>query len=213
VNSLGVIVPFSRPWLADWVRDNIARQTIPAVPIIVENGRAQGAWNHSGIIVRCEADRSVARNAGLEKCRELGLTHYAIFEDDDWYDAEYLASYWPHRNVADVLGKVQIILRDPHGKRWRMNSKYKPGPIKWDGQNLVVGIAAATIFGKVAAAMPWRLGLSLCEEIFWYTDMAEAGRTLHGFGPEHFERRLYDDPDHQHATPSWQSEISRLLEA
>lgn len=211
---LGVIVLLSRPWLADWVQDNIQRQHLDAtiVPIIVENGRAVGAWQHNGVVVRCEADRSIARNAGLAKCRELGLTHYAIFEDDDWYGEGYLAQYWEQRDVADVLGKVKIILRDPLDRRWQMNSKYEPGPIIWDGLNLLVGIAAATIFGKVETALPWRPGLALCEEIFWYTDMAEAGRTFHGFGLEHFERRLYDNPEHQHATPSWRSEISRLQE-
>lgn len=209
---IGVVVLFSRPWLGQMVLENFERQLhADKTLIVVENGRALGHWNGPGEVVLSEARRTHARNAGLEACRAYGLEHYAIFEDDDWYGPGYLSDCWANRDRADVLGKGSWVIEDPTGKYWRALPSREPGFVKWQ-PGFVGGLLAGTLFGKTERALPF-LEVNIGEEVVWYTDMINAGRSLWKMGPEHFRQIRYINPEHGHALGSanrWVGELEGL---
>jgi glycosyltransferase involved in cell wall biosynthesis len=211
---IGVIALLARPGFLPEVVANFERQTHrDRLLVVVENGSGTGACARAGLrgvhVVQTEADRSIARNAGLRHLRALGVDHWALVEDDDLYGPEYLAEHWANRHAADVLGKACHVLRGPDGSRWRLHGGWQWKPIQLAGGSLLGGLAAATLFGSTAAALPWPTGYPWGEELEWYEAMLGAGRTLYSTSSEHFVRRRFEDTRHAHATPgSWRDEVT-----
>lgn len=206
---IGVVALFSRPWLADAVLANFARQTVPATLVVVENGRARGAWGgRPGLVVQSAADRCSARNAGVAACRALGLPFFTFFEDDDHYGAGHLEHLSAHRELGDVVGQCRWQVETPSGARWLVCPNASGGAVEYTC-GLIGGIHPAAMICRTDLALPWEsLGLDAGEEIVWLTDMARAGRRLFGLtGFAHFVLRRSADPDHQHATADQAAEL------
>ncbi len=214
---IAVIVPFARPKMAENVWQSFVRQLQPhpAQLIVVENGPGIGGWRypsiHSHVRIQSEHGRSHARTAGLHKARELGCEWYAFWDDDDVYEAGYLEFMWQHRELADVIGLCQFVLRDSVGRRRSVRCR-EPGPVTLrPGGMLVDGICSASLFGRTDRALDWTKHPPFSAELDWYTDMHEAGRTLYGLAdpnpkePLMYQRR-FRDIRHGHALPEPQWE-------
>ncbi len=196
---IGVIVPFTRPKFAENVLANFGRQTFQdKVLVIVENGRGLGTFN-AGTIVRSDPDRSSARNAGIQKVREMGIGYWAIMEDDDWYGPDYLQEVWDARDKADVTGKWCYQIQRPDGELyWRGvgHTNSYPDFIK---RPVETELLAATIAGRTDIDIPFRPEISYGEEVMWYMELQMVGHTLYSRGSENFRLIRYSDPDHRHA--------------
>lgn len=212
---IGVVALLYRPSFLPNVLANFERQNYSdKLLVIVENGPGIGATSDvslpSGtIVLRTEADRSIARNAGFAKLREIGVDHWALFEDDDLYGPEYLAEHWEYRGRADVIGKGCFWLRGADGSCHRLFSGSEWKEVGLELGFVKGGLAAATLFGKTAGVLEWLPGMLRCEELIWYTDMLRAGRRLYSTSDAHFLRCRYDDASHAHATPNdWRWEVT-----
>lgn len=197
---IGVVVPFSRPKFRDNVLKNFGRQIHQEkILIVVENGRGMGVFN-SGIVVRSDPDRSSARNVGIQTCRDMGISYWAIMEDDDWYGSEYLSEVWEARNAATITGKWSYYQQDPEQTPYLKN----PGHCYVPVQTLSVveepvELLAATLAGWTHATLPFRPEISYNEELIWYIEMQVAGHTLFSRGSDNFILKRYSDPEHRHA--------------
>lgn len=215
---IAVIVPFSRPQMADNVRENYWRQRFPANTrlVVVENGPAVGSWSSwcsDGEVVQSEHGRSHARTAGLHKARELGCEWFAFWDDDDWYAPGFLGFMWQHRELADVIGLCSFVEQDPRGKLWLIGANAAAGPClpEYPGA-LFGGVATPTLFGRVDRALDWDAHVPFAEELFWHRKMALAGRTLFGLREPDplyplFRYVKHADPGHGHALSDWRREI------
>jgi len=219
---IGVVALLSRPRFLLDVLANFERQTHPdKLLVIVENGPGLGACRALGgggySVTTSEPDRSCARNVGIEHLRELGIEHFAFFEDDDVYLPGYLAEHWANRERADILGKICFVLehwptRERADSRWLLHSEWETRQLELVGPYpgyLMAGPVGSTIFGRVDRALPWPEPCpAYAEELDWCTDMLRARRTVRATSREHFVRRRFDGPDHGHATPGdWRHEV------
>jgi glycosyltransferase involved in cell wall biosynthesis len=216
---IAVIVPFSRPQMADNVRENFGRQRLPepSALVVVENAILVGEdrlwFGPDAVQTRSAAGRSRARTAGLHKARELGCEWFAFWDDDDFYAPGFLEQCWRHRDKADVIGQCRYQLRDPTGKRWLMCSEAQSGPVVGDPIAVLTGapvggLCCPTLFGRVDRALDWTADVPYAEEQYWYSAMLAAGRTLWGIADyDQFALVRHADPNHGHAQPDWQREI------
>jgi hypothetical protein len=215
---IAVIVPFSRPRMAENVRENylLQRRPAPTVLVVVENGPALGSWGGGDPmchVVQSAHGRSHARTAGLRKARELGASHYAYWDDDDHYAPGFLEHMWQHRELADVIGLCSYVEQDPTGKRWLIGADQQEGPRLPEFPGAFLGgVATPTLFGRVDRALDWEADVPMAEELFWHREMALAGRTLYGIREPNPLDPLYRyvkhaDPNHGHAIQDWRREI------
>ncbi len=209
---IAVIVPFSRPTMAENVIANIKRQRLPepAILIVVENGSGVGGFDKyrlHGAVVQSEQGCTHARTAGLQKARELGCEWFTLWDDDDWYGPGFVEFMWAHRERADLIGLCHHVIRDAIGDRWFVRMR-EPGPVeRRPGDMMVSGIASAALFGRTERALDWTKHPPFSAECDWYTDMYDAGRTLLGLAdPNPSEPLMYlrrfRDPRHGHALPN-----------
>lgn len=107
-----ILVPLSRPEMIDRVKNNIGRQQGVALTdvVVVENGRAVGAWKSPvETVLRCDTPHPAAvKNVGLTHVRQATGGLVAIFDDDDHYGPEYLLTQTQalrEHPEADIVGK------------------------------------------------------------------------------------------------------------
>jgi glycosyltransferase involved in cell wall biosynthesis len=206
---IGVIVPFSRPQMAENVCANLKRQRLPepATLIVVENGLAIGSWDDVGHVVQSERGCTYARTAGLHKARELGCEWFAFWDDDDYYSPGFIEFMWQHRELADVVGLCRHMLETPAGYRFPVNYAASGPRLPEIDVGLLCGLAPGTMFGRTDRALDWDAHeVKFKAEIFWCTDMHRAGRTLWGLEEPNpkdplYVLKRYADPSHGHAIP------------
>jgi glycosyltransferase involved in cell wall biosynthesis len=83
-----VAIPFSRPACAASVALTLARQTVHADAVVVENGPALGAYPGATIVSGPSA--GAARNAAIDYARAGGYDWIVFLDDDDYYGPEYV---------------------------------------------------------------------------------------------------------------------------
>jgi len=128
---INLIVPFSRPHMADNVRQNWARQhDKDARLIIVENGAALCSWGSPGnsetvIRYRGAPHQSFAKNEGLASLSPGDLV--AIWDDDDYYGPGYIGRMADAFALgADVIGQREFAIEDASsdyfiGRTWHFH--------------------------------------------------------------------------------------------
>jgi hypothetical protein len=104
-----VVVPFSRPNMLGNVLGNACRQTVPFKLVLVENGPAVGTCKRHGIapalLLTSEPHQAIAKNTALAEIRKRGGGLVALWDDDDYYGAGFLAELVANRRRATVVGK------------------------------------------------------------------------------------------------------------
>lgn len=110
VETIWVIVPFSRPEQLSFVVDNFTRQRFPGKKLcLVENGRAVGACTQYNVqpdlLLTSEQHQAIAKNTALAEIRARGGGFFAAWDDDDWYGPEYLAELAGAARDAELVGK------------------------------------------------------------------------------------------------------------
>lgn len=83
-----VAIPFSRPGCAASVALALARQSVHADAVVIENGPALGAYPGPAIVSGPSA--GAARNAALAYARARAHDWIIFLDDDDYYGPEYV---------------------------------------------------------------------------------------------------------------------------
>jgi hypothetical protein len=107
-----VIAPHARPEFAANLLANSVRQKVKHHLVVVENGAALGSFAaREGVTVvsSAVAHQAAARNAGLTWLRANGGGAWAMFDDDDYYGADYLSDV---EHALSSSGAVAV------GKPW-----------------------------------------------------------------------------------------------
>jgi glycosyltransferase involved in cell wall biosynthesis len=114
-----IICPFSRPEFAKSVYDNFLRQDYQNKElIIIENGKAIGAWKYpTGTVLQSANHQAAAKNKGLEYIGDKFKGQFwTTWDDDDYYGANQLSELAENSDKADVVGKLNIFMRASNGK-------------------------------------------------------------------------------------------------
>jgi hypothetical protein len=86
--------------------------------MLVENGPAVGASRAhelpaDSVVISSEQSVSVAKNTGLAEIKRHGGGFTAVFDDDDWYSADYLSEAVGYACSYDFVGKNRhLVLSD-----------------------------------------------------------------------------------------------------
>lgn len=110
--KLAIICPLGRN-RAKSIAANLQQQTFREFGlVVVENGRGRGSCEAAqlrpNMLVSADCKTpGAAKNLGLKVAKALGFTHWATFDDDDWYGPEYLAELVAAFNAGhEVVGKA-----------------------------------------------------------------------------------------------------------
>jgi hypothetical protein len=184
-----VIVPFARSEMLGNVWRNFERQTTVARLCLVENGPAVGACARAGLVpdllLTSEAHQATAKNTALEEIRKRGGGLVALWDDDDWYAAGFLAELLDHRHLATVVGKRRHLIRMSSGI-YLFDQHTADAPSTWlHGPTCLLRAEECVDFPRVTPN----------DDGEWCRDMARAGATFYATSPWNY---VYDRTGTQH---------------
>lgn len=185
--KLAVICPMGRD-NAKALQANVRRQSFQDFQLVVaENGPGRGSCYTAGLVahvVQSEHHQSHAKNAALAKARCLGATHWATFDDDDYYGPGYLAELVAAFEAGHrVVGKCAHFTRLASG-----NVIYSSGDVEDDLSNTeATGLQGPTLAAEFWDGMPLfqdtgRYG----EDARWLRDVTALGVPMWTTSPFHF---------------------------
>ncbi len=170
IPNIFVVVPHHRPKDLRNIIFNLKHQTLSHKLIIVENGDAVGTTPDIGAtIITSGKHQSLARNAGLQKVKELGGGYIAFMDSDDFYEPNYLQELYSNTFRATVIGKRIHKVKLSDGKLYLFN-KFKSNQLT----NLIHG---ATIFVNSNNCLEFPM-TDINEDGEWSVSMKKAGFTL-----------------------------------
>jgi len=196
LSLITVIVPLSRPELAEHVVDQFARQSHPDKRLwIVENGRGIGAMQRQMLwadrVLSSGQAASLARNTALDELKRSGGGYWCSWDDDDEYLPKYLSEVAACSSRAEVTGKEPhfVSYDDEHlfffhaGRDSRFTERCQGG----------------TLSGWAETALPFPQ-LRLGEDLRWCEAMRKVGARIWSRGIHHYLYRRRSAGPHQHAT-------------
>jgi len=199
INTLWVVVPFSRPHYFDNVWRNFERQRFPGKRLLIAaNGLGSGAesmWRDLGAdFIATRDHQSTAKNEALAFIRKHGGGCFSIMDDDDWYGPGYLDEVAGYAKDYEALGKqwhfVSLGEGDPGEVTFVCaNRRYANlDPASWFTGGTISGWAeTAKDFPVVAEG----------EDIQWCHAMKRQGARLRGLSIYHYlYRRSYGGAKH-----------------
>jgi len=124
-----LVCPHSRPEHRERLLASIARQTAEVLPVIVENGAAEGTFPPewaSAVLRSSVRHHAAAKNVALAWIRELGDGPWVTMDDDDYYGPDYAREAEAALLHADVTGKVRGFVSFDDGL-WRFAPEFTGG--------------------------------------------------------------------------------------
>ncbi len=202
VNTIWVVVPFSRPERYHDMLGNFLRQRFPGKKLlVVENGRSENSglphaygshWITSG------PHQSLAKNEAIAFIKKQGGGFFATMDDDDWYGPGYLDELAGYAKSYDALGKRRHFvslgddLSDPHDSPPQLllcNRRYA------DSED-AAWLTGGTISGWAETAAEYPM-MKEAEDLAWCDRMHQQGARLRGLSIYHYlYRRSYAGAQH-----------------
>lgn len=202
VDTIWVIVPFSRPEQAARVRDNFARQRFPGKKLlIVGNGRLGNAgtlsiggahWISSG------EHQSLAKNEAIAFIKKQGGGFFATMDDDDWYGPGYLDELAGYAKSYDALGKRRhfVSLGDDLSGTDALPPQLLLCNRRYADSEDAAWLTGGTISGWAETAAEFPM-MKEAEDLAWCDRMHQKGARLRGLSIYHYlYRRSYAGAKH-----------------
>jgi hypothetical protein len=185
--------------MAGNLRENVERQTLQGFRVCVaENGDGVGAcariaWKPDAIVTS-EQHQSAAKNAAIDYVERNGGTHFATFDDDDYYGPGYLEEVSEAFELGfDLVGKSQYFIRFDESGRTLL--------LEGEGENAPARILAGpTISARIWPGMPRFRTLDWGEDNFFCMDCLAAGARIWSTSRREFVYRRRGG-EHGHTYP------------
>jgi hypothetical protein len=177
-----VICPFSRPEFKINVIDNFSRQSFGNKHlIVVENGDGVGEFADRPWVVRLQSNTSsaAAKNVGLNYLKDnYDKAFFTIFDDDDYYDTDYLQELSDNSDKGDIIGKLNTF------------AKLSDGYIRFldfGAENVETkNIWGATISAWSDISVPFSEDGYYAEDAKWILEMVKKGKRLYATSRHNF---------------------------
>jgi glycosyltransferase involved in cell wall biosynthesis len=110
-----IICPFSRPIFMQNVIDNFTRQKFSnKTLIVIENNKAVNTFKFTpSVVLKANSGPAEAKNIGLNYIRSnFHGSFWTTFDDDDYYDENYLSELVDNSDKSQVIGKLNAFMLD-----------------------------------------------------------------------------------------------------